>query len=461
MKSGEKEALSVSIVRRILEADKTPKFIVSGSTWFRFDDMRGWCACKQSDVKDFVVQFILRNVPILYNARMVADVLDALRAIWKVSDGGAVRSWFVSQNSRWLRLDATPANDWISFENVLLNVKSLEVRPFSSLLFTLGRVPCAYNPAAKCPRWVRFLDEILDKEAQRVLQEFFGVSLTYDRSFQGFAILIGDGGNGKGVVLQVLQEMNKGAYCAVSLQDLGNRFEKYALTENRVNIDNDANSRVTYEKIPEIETTLKKCSAGESVQVEKKGVDSESRIYIALLIFATNPPAPLFLDGSKGIVRRVRFIPFEHCFTGTAKENNHLGEELKEELSGVVNWSLAGYQSMLKSGQSCFSDCEGGKRLMNQESKERKPERMFFDDEVLKVDGEKISAEKLYTAYCNWYDLAGFSRLYRLTRPELTKRVKEYLGVSSRREQIHGIRDYYIYGLELVQDLKPNAAASD
>ena len=100
-------------------------------------------------------------------------------------------------------MDAQPASDWIPCNNCILNVKTLET---------------------------------LEYDARNVLQYFFGLSLTWNRSFQVFAILYGEGGNGKGVVMEVLKELNEGAYSSVGLASFGSRFDKWHLTQNRVNL---------------------------------------------------------------------------------------------------------------------------------------------------------------------------------------------------------------------------------
>jgi hypothetical protein len=60
-----------------------------------------------------------------------------------------------------------------------------------------------------CPRWLRFLEEVLEGDKDRIslLQEWFGYCLTHDTSLHAFMVLEGSGANGKSVVCEILTKM--------------------------------------------------------------------------------------------------------------------------------------------------------------------------------------------------------------------------------------------------------------
>ena len=88
---------------------------------------------------------------------------------------------------------------YICFENVVLNIKTLEVLDHSPDILTDFIMPYDYDPKAKCEKFLDFLSFVLPNlKMQRVLQEFTGAFLV-DRqalTIQIMCYLIGSGLNG-------------------------------------------------------------------------------------------------------------------------------------------------------------------------------------------------------------------------------------------------------------------------
>lgn len=439
---------AVEIGKKILEETPNLEFLFSGSQWFQYDENLGWVEGRKTDVETFVVRFINKHFPENYSKSKTADVVEWLRAMWSIKRVQGIYSYFVTRSDGSDELKAIPAPDWIPCRNLLINTRTGKPREFTRNLFTLGRVPCDYDPAAVCPRWNQFLEETLDSESAAVLQEFFGVSLTFDRSFQGFAILYGEGGNGKGVVCKILEALNEGAVCSVSLAGLGDRFSRYPLTEKRVNIDSEGNNRINRNQIPEMERILKLGAVGESAWVEKKGMDGETRPLVALMIFAVNPPFPAFLDTSKGISRRIRVIHFQRTFAGTPGENNHLKDDLKRELPGILNWALEGYKRLIESGAKQFSNTEAGKRVVSDSRKMNHPEEIFFEEILTVTENGRVSSRSVYDQYRKWADETGNN--FPMAENKFSACLQTYfqkMGVNVEKIRIGNMR--YYKGLDL------------
>lgn len=442
---------AVEIGKMILEETPNLEFLFSGLQWFRYDENSGWVEGRKTDVETFVIRFINKHFPENYSKSKTADVVEWLRAMWSIKRVQGVYSYFVTRSDESDELKAIPAPDWIPCRNKLINTQTGKTKKITRNLFTLGKVPCNYDPAADCPRWKQFLKETLAPESAAVLQEFFGVSLTFDRSFQGFAILYGEGGNGKGVVCEILKTLNAGAACAVSLAGLGDKFSRFPLTVNRVNIHPDTNSRINKNQIPEMEEILKAGAVGESVWVEKKGVDGETRPLVALMVFAMNPPLPAFLDNSQGINRRIRVIHFQKTFAGTPGENNHLKDDLKQELPGILNWALEGYRRLIESGAKQFSDSEAGGRIVSESRKMNHPEEIFFEEFLTVTESGLVSSRKVYERYQKWTEETGIK--FKLAENQFSARLLDYFKKSQVKKERKGNTHCY-FGLELEGDLE-------
>ena len=202
-----------------------------------------------------------------------------------------------------------------------------------------------------------------------------------------------------------------------------------------------------------MEEILKAGAMGESVYVEKKGVDGETRPLLALMIFAMNPPFPAFLDCSEGINRRVRVIHFQRTFAGTQGENNHLAEELKEELPGILNWAVAGYRRLIDSGAKRFSNTEAGKRVVSDSRKLNHPEETFFDEFLTVTENGLVSSRKVYERYRKWTEETGNN--FPMAENKFSARLLAYFqkaGAQVEKERRRNLR--YYTGLELEGDLE-------
>ncbi len=100
-------------------------------------------------------------------------------------------------------LNPAPPEDVINVRNGLLNIWSGELYPHSPQLLSTIRVPIQYDPAARCHRIDDFIDQVFPPDAVPLAWEVLGDLITPDRSIQKAIALVGEGGNGKGVFLQL------------------------------------------------------------------------------------------------------------------------------------------------------------------------------------------------------------------------------------------------------------------
>ena len=134
----------------------------------------------------------------------------------------------------------------------------------------------------------------------------------------------------------------------------------------------------------------------------------------------------------------MRVIPFEKTFAGTEKENRNLVSELKEELPGILNWAIAGYQKLLSFGLQTSPECETGKRVKTDSMKENNPEELFFDEHIERQNGERVKSETVYNDYCAWYASNGYQLTYRLNQKEFSKRLGIHFGIQSKTLRLLG-----------------------
>ena len=114
------------------------------------------------------------------------------------------------------------------FKNVLVEAASGARVAASPKHWLHSSVDYPWQPEAGCPEWRRFLNSVFpsDQEAQDCIEEFLGLSMTGDLSFQKGALLVGLPRSGKGTILKVGEGL-VGAKAFVSLE-----LDKWTMGEN-------------------------------------------------------------------------------------------------------------------------------------------------------------------------------------------------------------------------------------
>jgi len=401
---------------------------------------------EDSDFRNFLLRWLLENgyKSGITFCREVMAKLKALACLmtdgtppFKIADGNGWNP--APAGSEWVMAFA---NGMLSMEQLLAGTAALEAH--SPEWLNLSVLPYVYNPKTRCPRWLRFLDQVLDGDEQRirVLQEMFGYCLLRDSRFQKFFILQGDGGNGKSVILDVLKAMlGDENVSPLSLSNLGNNFMLAQLEDKLANIYTDLSDNQIIE-----EGHLKALSCGESVNADYKFKMPRAMRTTAKLIFSTNDP-PAVRDKSEGVWRRLILIPFEVSIP-ESKQDRKLAEKLKVELPGIFNWAVEGLRRLLdQNGFSTSIKCE---QALQQLRRESDPVLAFLEEQVVAYRGESVSAAKVYRRYRKWAKRQGhrvlnesaFGRALQRHYPEVTRRdrcvpvipvrtqvVQEYVGI--------------------------------
>ena len=109
-----------------------------------------------------------------------------------------------------VRYEEFDADPWaLNCENGILDLRTRHLRQHDpdELMTKLANVQ--YDPAADCPRWKEFVKLITcgDADLAAFLQRSFGLALTADQSEQAVWFHHGDGSNGKGTFLTIVDQI--------------------------------------------------------------------------------------------------------------------------------------------------------------------------------------------------------------------------------------------------------------
>ncbi|MHB1287521.1 MAG: phage/plasmid primase, P4 family [Leptospirales bacterium] len=281
------------------------------------------------------------------------------------------------------------------------------------------RLPVTYEPRAKCPRFEQFLSEVFDgtsDKSERALSalEFLGYSLTANTEYEKALLLVGRGGNGKSILLRVLESLvGPKNRSSVQMKQLENRFQRAHLDGKLVNIMSELSEGG---EIPDAE--IKAIISGESITAENKLKPPFEFDPICKIWVATNH-MPSVRDLSDGLFRRFVILKFENRFDDKPTRDTKLAEKLQAEASGILNYCLKALAGVYERGgltepTSSREAVIGWKRDSDQTS-------LFIEEEMVIEPGASIPSSEAYSLYNDWAREAGIKRT--LGRKAFTERL--------------------------------------
>lgn len=347
-------------------------------------------------------------VPVSYSVNGERNLAGALRA--STDNLSLVPPVFVSTGRS--------AEGWIAMRNGLLDVvgaargANVVLRGHTPDFFSCYALPYDWNPAAPCPRFMRFMEESQpDAEGRDMCQMLAGLLLVPITSYQVFWILYGDGGCGKSTYMNIVREMlGRDNVCRVPLADFADKFKIGNLTQKLANlVDDSPTVDGMRNAMTGIEGVLKEATGGRAtMNFEPKGVDADtSRLVTARCVFCQNPPLPPFVDRSEGLWRRLRVIPFPCRFDDSAARNPRLADEvIAEELPGVFAWAVRGLGRLLPLRE--FPQSAAGAAIIAEHRGTCDRERTFLEERYKELNGAFTPSGEVYTAYRGWCNAEGY-----------------------------------------------------
>ena len=210
-----------------------------------------------------------------------------------------------------------------------------------------------WRPDAQCPKWIAFLTDLFgaDPELPDFLRTAVGYSLYGGNPSSQMFILHGRGANGKSTFLRVLQALFGSYSKAVdgSLFMVNRDSGKGGPREDLIRL-RGARLIVSAELAEGqmINEELVKRMTGDDTMVARAPYAKNSIEFIPKFTpwISTNDKPIVRGDGT-AIWRRLVLVPFTTEIP-LEKRNPHLGDQLIEELPGILNWALAGFRTWNK-----------------------------------------------------------------------------------------------------------------
>lgn len=282
--------------------------------------------------------------------------ITALTKFWKTSEGREMVEAMLALARPSLAIDQSVFDSkpmLLGVQNGVINLEDGSFREARREDYLTKQMATIYDPAATCPRWLQFLRETNDGDAEmiRYLQQIAGLSLSGITTNELFFIVTGPAATGKTTFAEVLQEVWGDYACGFDPNALA--AAKEARSRPRPEIAKLPGMRLVFANESRAglridEGLLKTLSAYGTVTVRDlfKGEFDFLPMYKFFLI--TNY-APVFDGGDSGMQRRIRRIPFESVVDPNRRDL-HLREKLLAERAGILNWALVGLKDYQENG---------------------------------------------------------------------------------------------------------------
>lgn len=302
--------------------------------------------------------------------------------------------------------------------------------------YILYQLPIEYDPAALCPTYDEFIlrafkqspdedddrtEEQLEEDARISVQafnEFFGLTLVPDLSFQTALIIVGETGTGKSTMVNLMHALHSpDAVSATTIDMLNDERARTALVGKLVNVSPEVSSLSRM-----ADNMFKAITGGDRVPVRELYKEQTLAVLQARIVVVGNENFR-YSDDSGAIERRLLYL---NCGETIPEEERDpdLFDRLKEELPGIFNRVTAAYLTLKSRGK--FNKPGAHRRKMEALAFENNQVLQFMQDQThegLRMQNPEykfesngaIMSTEVYLRYAEWARANGHKQMNNVT----------------------------------------------
>ena len=304
----------------------------------------------------------------------------------------------------------------INLQNGAFDLRTMTLRPHRSADFITKLARAYYDPKARCPRWERFISEIMcgDADMARYLQKALGYTLSGDMPEHVFFILHGGTTrNGKSTLTETAAHILGDYARTAQAQTIAKRSSDGAAASpdlarlkgaRLVNISEP-------EKGLELNAALLKQLTGGDTYTARFLHENQFEFSPEFTIFINTNHLPRVADDTVFKSNRIKLIPFERHFEPHEQDSRLKSLFRKpQNMSGILNWLVDGYRLYKTEGLSdtpervsaALEDYRRGNGIID-------PIGEFIANTLIPCVGKVVKTSLLYDRYKPWSRECGYN----------------------------------------------------
>lgn len=298
--------------------------------------------------------------------------------------------------------------------NGVLDLKTFEFKPHSPDYLMTKIAQVEYKPAARSAAWEKFIDEVLQGDAQKTgyLQKLLGLSLTGDTKDESCYMLYGPSTrNGKSTLLETYAYMLGGA------GGYAMNMKPETLAQRQIKDGRQASGDIArldgcrFLNVSEppkkmmFDVALLKNLTGRDTITARHLHQSEFQFTPVFKLFINTNFLPLITDDTLFSSGRLNVITFDRHFK-PEEQDKGLKDRLKEpdNISGLLNWCLTGLKRYYMEGAAPPESV----RAATAEYRSNSDKVGNFIRDCLRESKENSTLKDVYEKYGEWCKENGF-----------------------------------------------------
>lgn len=306
-----------------------------------------------------------------------------------------------------LPVDKLDTDPWLlNVRNGTLHLRTGELLPNRRADLLTKLSPVDYDAAAACPRFQRFLMQIMGGNGPMIqfLQRSIGYALTGLTIEHALFILHGTGANGKSTLLETLRyvlgdyamQADPSTFLAHGPDAIRNDVARLRGARFISAVEVNAGRRLD-------EPLVKQITGGDTITARFLYHEPFEFSFTGKVFLGCNH-RPEIRGADVGMWRRIRLVPFEVTIP-PREQDRHLLDSLKGEAAGILRWAIQGCLAWQRDGLGAPPDVRDATMAYREQSDALAG---FLAERCTRDDPEATcEIARLYEAYRNWVDSAG------------------------------------------------------